>query len=481
MKKYIFTLLFFATFSNVIWAQNETDVLRYAHLIPGGTARFAAMGGSFGALGGDFASLSINPAGIAIYRGSEITITPALNYSRVEARYFNSFEDDMKYDFNLNNLGFVLSIPTATPGEDGGWQFLNIGFGINRHNNYNDRWIARGFNPNNSFMTSILEEAKREGSVDRLNDFTTGLAWDTYLLGKNDEGFFVDLPNGKVMQHRETNASGAIREFIISMGANYNNRLYLGATVGLPSVRYREQSVYNETDIENNSNIFNALTYTNSLRTAGTGYNFKVGAIFRATDMLRLGAAFHTPTFYSLKDKYRASMRSDLNLNDYTDFARSPEGRFDYEVNTPLKAIGSIGLVFGTMGMLNIDYEYVDYTTARLRSNDFLFSDANNIIRHSFTQQHNVRIGGEVRLDPLILRGGYAFYSSPYKSGINDGQRSLLSAGFGLREGDFFLDFAYTYAFFSEDYFLYAVTNDSPVVNRDFNASTFRATFGFRF
>ncbi len=482
MKKYSIALIIALMIGNFAFAQNETDALRYSHLIPGGTARFAAMGGAFGALGGDFSSLSINPAGIGIYRGSEITITPSLNYSQVETRYFNNFEDDMKYNFNLNNIGVVMTIPTSKPGEEGGWQFVNFGFGLNRHNNYSDRWIARGFNPDNSFMTSILEEARMEGSVDRLNDFSTGLAWDTWLLGKDDvEGFFVDMPDGKVMQHQETSASGAIREFIISMGANYNDRLYLGATVGLPSVKYKEEIVFSEKDIENNNDIFNSMTYTNSLRTSGSGYNFKVGAILRVTDMLRLGGAFHTPTFFSLKDRYSASMRSDLNLPDYTDFARSPEGRFDYEINTPMKAIGSVGLIFGRIGLINVDYEYVDYTKARLRSSEYLFSDENNLIRSSFAQQHNVRVGGEVRLDPVILRAGYAYYSSPYASDVNDGQRSLISAGFGIREGDFFLDFAYTYAFYSEDYFMYTLENGGPMASRDFTASAFRATFGFRF
>ena len=49
-----------------VFAQNEMDALRYSQIIPGGTARFASMGGAFGALGGDFSSLGINPAGAGI-------------------------------------------------------------------------------------------------------------------------------------------------------------------------------------------------------------------------------------------------------------------------------------------------------------------------------------------------------------------------------------------------------------------------------
>ncbi len=482
MKKDPVAFVFVMLLATLCLAQNETDALRYSQMFPGGTARFAAMGGAFGALGGDFSSLSINPAGIGIYRSSEVTITPALNYSQVKSSYFNTPDEDMKYNFNLNNLGAVFTFPTGKPGEEGGWQYVNVGLGINRHNNFNNRWVARGFNPHNSFMTSILEEAIAQGSVDRLNDFSSGLAWDTWLLGKDDvEGFFVDMSDGHVMQHIETNVSGSVREFLLSMGANYNDRLYLGATVGFPTVNYEEEIVYNERDTEDLSEYFNALTYTNSLETSGSGYNFKLGAIIRVTDFLRVGGAFHTPTFFELKDKYKATMRSDMNLANYEDFASSPEGRFKYELNTPLKVIGSVGLLFGNMGLINIDYEYIDYTKARLRSSEYLFSEENDMIKVAFTEQHNIRIGGEMRLDPVILRAGYAYYSSPYRSGVNDDQRTIISAGFGIREGNYSLDFAYSYTFFADEYSMYQLHGQNPLVDRDFTASTFRATLAWRF
>ncbi len=484
MKRNTFALILLVLISNVSYAQNESDALRFSQVFAGGTARFAAMGGAFGALGGDFSALSINPAAIGIYRGSEFTITPALNYSQANTTYFNNHEEDMKYNFNLNNIGAVFAFPSGNIGDENGWQYVNIGIGLNRQNNFNDRWIASGFNPNNSFMTGILEQAKREGSVDRLNDFSTGLAWDTWLLGKDDEtGFFVDMPDGRVMQYQETNMSGSVREFVLSIGANYSDRLYLGATVGFPYVNYEENIIFTERDTENINDIFNSLTYTESLKTSGSGYNFKLGAIFRVTDILRIGGAFHTPTFYELKDKYNASMRSDLNIDQtgYKDFAKSPEGRFDYEINTPLKALGSIALVFGNVGLINLDYEYIDYTKARLRSKNYSFSDENALIRSSFAEQHNIRVGGEMRLDPVILRAGYAYYSSPYRSGVNDGQRSLMSAGFGIREGKYFIDFAYTYSFYTDDYYPYQIEGPNPVVTRDLSSSTFRATFGRRF
>lgn len=472
-------------------AQNEMDALRYSLITPGGTARFSSMAGAFGALGGDFSSLSVNPAGLGVFRSSEITITPGFSFQSVESELFGNTQADDKYNFNLNNLGVVFAIPANAGSAEGGWRFVNLGFGFNRHNNFNTRWLAEGFNNQNSLMTSFLEQANREGSVGALDDFSTGLAWDTYLIDMDQDQFFVDMPDGNVWQTQQVSTSGHIREFLVSIGANYNDWLYLGASMGLPSVRYKHSGTFMESDQENNSLFFNSLTFTEKYETSGMGFNFKFGGIARLGNIVRLGASLHTPTFYKLEDEYRTSIRSDLDLDpetypDYDEsakFAESPTGRFKYEVNTPLKAIGSLGFVFGTGGLISLDYEYTDYTKARLRSDDFIYTEANRNIQSNLAAQHSIRAGGELRLEPLVLRAGYGYYSSPYSEGINDGQRTVLAAGIGLRDKNYSLDFSYSHSFYAEDYALYVLENTgrSPVASRDFSASTFRLTLGWRF
>ncbi len=490
MKK-IALFLFISLISlSLSQAQNEMDALRYSMIDPGGTARFSGMAGAFGSLGGDFSALSINPAGIGIFRSSEITITPSMSFQSVESQLFGTSEIDDKYSFNLNNLGLVFSIPIGNTSEGGGLKFLNLGIGLNRHNNFNNRWLAEGFNNNNSLMTSLLEQASAQGSVENLDNFSTGLAWDTYLLDIEDGVFFVDMYDGRVLQTQIMNSSGYVRELVFSLGTNYNDMLYFGASVGLPSVRYNQSGTLMERDNNNVNDYFKSLTFTEAYETTGTGFNFKFGGIARLGS-IRLGAALHTPTFYSLKDVYTTSMRSDLDLDPetypgYTEsnkFAESPTGNFKYELNTPLKAIGSLGLVFGTAGLISVDYEYTDYTNARLRSDDFVFTQANKMIKSNLNAQHNIRVGGEIQLKPVILRAGYGYYSSPYKKGINDAQRSVIAAGFGFRDRHYSIDFSYSYSFFSEDYALYQLENKqmNPLVSRDFAANTFKLTFGWRF
>ena len=68
-----------------LWAQQEMDAYRYSPMDLNGTARSIGMGGAFGALGGDMSAMSHNPAGIAVYRSSELQTTLALTRTDADA------------------------------------------------------------------------------------------------------------------------------------------------------------------------------------------------------------------------------------------------------------------------------------------------------------------------------------------------------------------------------------------------------------
>ncbi len=71
MKKSIMAIavLFNCT---LIMAQTEFDAQKLVQGDINGTARYMSMAGAFGALGGDASSIKDNPAGLGIYRSSEI-------------------------------------------------------------------------------------------------------------------------------------------------------------------------------------------------------------------------------------------------------------------------------------------------------------------------------------------------------------------------------------------------------------------------
>lgn len=498
MKTRSILTLILALASLSVFSQNETDALRYSMLNPGGTARFMSMGGAFGALGGDFSSLSVNPAGIGLYKSSEFTITPQLNQSTVGSKFYGNTEEDLKFNFNLSNLGLVFAFGNNNPVTESGWKGFQVGFGITQMANFNNRLVYEGFNPHSSLLSQFVDDAfatSNPNTLSGLNPFTTRLAVQTYLIDTINGNFIwdPDLDAGNVRQNRIENTQGGIREMAITLGANFSDRLYLGAAFGFPRVNYESESVYTETENYYRSNVdgllyineyFDKLEFKDRLKVHGTGFNFKAGAIFRATDMIRLGASVQTPTFYSLEQKRETELEVHHVPMLYDDFgidkAKSPKGIFEYELNTPLRLTGSLGLVFQTYGLLSLDYEYLDFSQMRMRSNNYTFSAENKTIQNNFTTQHNIRLGGEVRLNPIVLRAGYAIHTSPFESGVNDGARTTLSTGIGFRDKNFFLDFAYYYTQYAEKYYPYSAQL-TEAVNYDFKRNSFALTAGFRF
>ena len=72
-------------------AQNEDDAIRYSNIVPMGTAKFISMGGAMGAIGGDMSAISINPAGLGVYRNNQFSFTPMWNTEKAEAEMASAF------------------------------------------------------------------------------------------------------------------------------------------------------------------------------------------------------------------------------------------------------------------------------------------------------------------------------------------------------------------------------------------------------
>jgi hypothetical protein len=496
MKKIYITLIVTLAVSFSGFAQGEQDALRYSQYFTGGSARFSAMGGAFGALGGDFSALFINPAGLGVFRSSEFSFTPTLRYNTVETNFAGSVNDDFNYDFNLNQLGYIASFDL---GNSEGWSNINIAAGYSRQNNFNRNVIIEGFNNSNS-MLDYFANYSDGYSDEELNSFAEFLAYDTWLIDTvTNMGFddyetilsnYGDEENStyRQVQQRTLNSEGSLGEYMFSVGANYGNSLYIGASFGIQKLYYHESNEHFEYDPDDHIFDFKSFTYYQDLITSGRGYSFKIGAIFKPVEMLRLGVAFHLPTFFKLEDEYYSYIDASFDnvdpegIKDYS--SDSPDLSYKYELTTPFRATGSVAYQFGKRALLSVDYEFVDYATARLRrgEDDYNFNSENDGIKDIYRKTGNLRLGGEYRLGAISLRGGYAYYGSAYaKSEANkDASYSLISAGIGFRQKKFYMDFAFTHMMHEEQYFMYPSTNIVPSVN-DSNIDKFMTTVGFEF
>lgn len=476
MKKFLLIFFFFSSFALNLSAQNEIDALRYSQLYQTGTARAMAMGGSFGALGADFSTLSSNPAGIGIYQNTEISFSPSIYFSVMKSNYNNSVTDDRKYNFNLGSLGAVIVIK---PKKEGKCKAVQFGIGYNKLQNYNYNAYIEGNNGNNSILDDFIADAQGI-EPKNLNEFSTMLAFNTYLIDTSGglTNYVSPIPLGGIQQMKSISASGSSNELVISLGGNFNDKLYIGATFGFPYVRYVENTTYEEFDKGDSIPDFKKLTYNQNLETHGSGFNFKIGAIYRITDWMRIGAAVHTPTFFSLKDKWSSEMFSELGDGAKKYEAYSPEGRFDYQLTTPFRANAALSFVIGKYALITGEYEFVDYSSATLKSTTYRFRDENKAIDNKYTFQSNVKAGFEVKINQISLRGGYQFNSSPYAKKLNDGKRHAFGGGAGVKFDRFFLDAAYTFIMSKEEYYLYKSV--PTAVENKLNAHNILLTFGVK-
>jgi len=149
------------------------------------------------------------------------------------------------------------------------------------------------------------------------------------------------------------------------------------------------------------------------------------------------------------------------NLTAYPD----KEGAYDYEIETPMKAIFSAALVVGKAGLISVDYEMVDYSTAKIRngSDGYDFLNENTNIGKAYKTVGNIHLGGEFRMSKSFsLRGGYEYFPSVYEKTYlgsfnpnSDLSYSTFSGGFGFRQGNVFFDATYKRIMDSENTKLY--------------------------
>ncbi|MEI7661114.1 MAG: hypothetical protein WCK34_02895 [Bacteroidota bacterium] len=488
MKKSFILSLLIATACLSVNAQTAEDALRYSRVFYSGTARFNGLSGASGAVGLDISTFATNPAGIGLYKNSEATITLAPAFSNTSSSYNGNNSSDFTGNMGLGNAGVVLNLNPLGKNSSGSVKSINVGIAFNRQNDFNNRIVIHGVNNTNSMMQGYVNtlngssEYIAPASLQDNYPFDIGLAYNTNLLGYDPVSklYYCDAPVGGVIQDKTITTSGSMNELDLSVGGSLEDKLFLGMTLGISSINYVESSIYSETRADTSIHNFYSFNYRYDLHTRGTGVNLKLGLIYIPANWIRLGASIHTPTWYpNMRDEWYSSMRSTFSdSTNWSGAQDSPIGTYDYQMLTPFRAMGSLAFVFGRIGLISADYEYVDYSRARFNSTDDNFTDVNNQIKSSYQSWGTVRIGTEWKISNFRLRGGCAYYSDPYKSEQNKSDRIQVSGGIGYRGKHYFADLAYVWTKMNQDYYLYDLANPAPVT---YKTSSLLATIGFRF
>jgi len=453
------------------YAQNDADVQRYTANYFSGTARFESMGGAFGALGGDMSALHINPAAVGVFRFGEISFTPGYEFNTINAVTDFSSREDSKAKMVVNNLGFVLANEIDHPK----WRSVNFSVTYNRINTFNDITRLNGRSlAINGLAGDFLEEANGN-LLNELNGFGAGLAWDAIVIDnrdyiENDDGDLVPDdnrsyvlgfdPDELIETTQKSDRDGRLSETALTIGANYDDKLYLGFGLGFQDISYQSITETEEKPVDTPSQDLAGFTLTERLQSEGLGVNAKFGMIYKL-DNIRFGASIRTPTVFSMTDNFTSDIVSRYQNPTETFEAQSDAGFFEYRIRTPWHFMGSVAGVIGKKGILSAQYERINFSGGELRNStssaDTDFSGVNNFISQSYSASDIFRVGGEYRITKSFsARGGFAYFANPIT--VNEQQtdenlnRQEISFGLGYRVAAWYVDISYSQATFNELY-----------------------------
>ena len=459
MKKLLLTIMILAPM--FLMAQSDSDMFDFSSVYYQGTAKSAAMGNAMGAVGSDFSSITINPAGLGLFRKSTFVFTPEFYAISTESNYKGEEGSDRAFKLPLNNLGLTWTSDINY----GALKTVSFALGVNRLNNYAYQSYVNGNNPNTSLIDSYIEELYQNGIFDdyALEDYSPNSIfplWETYLLDFYENDIIdSDVPQGGLNQQFGVSKRGSSREFSFATGFNFNERMFLGVSVNIPYFDKTVTKDYKETNLYSGEHFRN-WEQEEVVKNSGAGINAKLGAIVYPVKWLRLGASFHTPTLYKVDESWGTDTRSSFNNAAYN--YSSPTGTYSYTVTTPYRLNASAALIFGNFGMITADYDFIDYSKMRASSYDYNYSSFNKYIRDTYSTTSNIRVGTEWRWQTMAFRAGYAFYGSPFGMNRNEYRTNSYSCGIGYTYHSFTIDAAYVFSQRQNSYQLYEQYSEYP-------------------
>jgi opacity protein-like surface antigen len=499
-----------------LMAQTEFDALKLSQTDIIGTARYMGMAGAFGALGGDASSIKDNPAGLGIYRHSEIVGTLNATIQNGNSTWNGISSTSDLYNLGFNNFSYVIASPTWR--KDNGSRGLlssNFSFSYNRLANFNRTlniksgaagssmtdymaYLTGNINSNDLTYTSNYEP------FDNVNiPWLSVLAFEGKLMNENisngNSAWTSFLGNiGSVTPSYSVREKGYVDEYSLGWAGNFNNKLFLGTTINFRSLNYSSVSTYGEVFSGNRG----SMSLQDSIYSTGTGFNMNIGAIYCPTDNVRLGLSVHSPTIYAISDNYYAKL--NYNTAAVSGYTETPGGSSNFQLQGPFQLDLSAAYIFGKKGLLSAEYDYANNTGIQLMDqygDSQSFSDENQGMTQMLSDVSTIKIGGEYKLtDNFAIRAGYAYSSNATDPNaaklvryntirtdtefFRNNNTNYLSAGFGYREANWFIDCAYMCKMLNESYFPYNSNNLAIAVNPAKVISTTNnivVTLGLRF
>ncbi|MBO5720569.1 MAG: hypothetical protein J6R61_03460, partial [Bacteroidales bacterium] len=222
-----------------ITAQTAMDAYSISSSQIKGTARYISMGGAFTSLGGDPSSIAQNPAGIGVYRSSEVSASMGGQWTSNSSPFA---ETAKKGTFTFDNMSLVTTFFT---GKSSGLINFNLGVTYNRNQSYKRKYNAATPELGASFTnylemvtngipsTDLVVTKDRDSYYETSSPWLSILGYQSYLISPTYDGastYYGLYTPGKTTGSSYTTIleDGRNDEYNINFGGNINDRIYFG-------------------------------------------------------------------------------------------------------------------------------------------------------------------------------------------------------------------------------------------------------------
>lgn len=452
-----------------LYAQNIRDAVRYSQNGIYGNARYTSLSGAFSPLGGNLSAINDNPASSAVFLNNQVDFSLLIAGNNGKSNFNNHSLSKNYTDTQVSNAGVVMVYNNWD--ESSIWNKFTFGinykldkaFGHNEvANGINDYSISDQFAAIANGVDLELLELKSGESISSLyrylggnygnNAQTAFLAYQAYVIDpktidpKNSE--YLSNVSGKDFdQTKSLYERGYQSTIAFNFGTQLIDNLYLGLNLNAHVLDYERSDVFSETVVDQTSYV-SFIHYEENLRAYGTGFSGQLGAIYRLDNGIRLGLTYSTPRWTRIEEE----TLQYIEVNHY------PDGKLTtdivnpnvlniyerYTLRTPGKVGASFAYIFGTQGLISLQYDYTNYANTKFkpRSNSY-FGEQNDIMNDALTESNSIRVGGEYNIGIVSLRGGLHYQESPYKDTKIMGDTKGYSLGIGFKFSGINLDLAY--------------------------------------
>jgi len=417
-----------------------------------GSARYVGMGGAMGAIGGEISASNINPAGTGVYITGDFFGSMYIDSYRNTSALYGKRTSYAKNISNLGQIGGVISFPIGEK-----WKFINVGF--NYVEKYLDNYVETGSDYN--IVENVTNRLDKPSLQDRVR--FKGHGYST---------------------------SGSLSKINISMGANYENRMYLGFGINLHSSNFYQGDSYELIYDSDNKKVIYDKQYS-PYNEFASGTSLSIGTILKVKQILRLGVAVESPIWWNAEreyTEYKTDSKNKVTLK---------EERERNDFSSQAKVTFSSAIIPSKYFAFNVDYSRGFYKPTYTGKITISGDQLNTHFDDFYKSLSEFKLGAEYRYSIFRLRGGYSIEENPYKkeaiSSMNSdgtssrviykdlyiGKRNTFGLGIGLDFKLFYVDIAYqnTVYEYNNPFYggIYATKNIivSEIIKRDVSIVSF--------